>query len=232
MTLIVGSIRAHDVILTADGRSTRMENGVVTAIDDHFQKLFPIPAHPVVIAHMGENDLAGEPLGRFLGRFIEKLNAGNFTIQQIADRLRCYAQPAVRARLKTAGSVNGCNLWVAGFSYLEPEPAIVETFWKYKEGVLYTEERRFGPTSVVPGGDGAKQIEPVNWHAIDGKSIRQVRAYHHTLMREATTANVKPNTVGGDIEEIVITPERWKWVKAPRENKAAPATRSFPDPKM
>jgi hypothetical protein len=48
MTLIIASVRQHDLVLTSDGRSTTMRNGKVAGVDDRYQKLFPIPDHPVV----------------------------------------------------------------------------------------------------------------------------------------------------------------------------------------
>ena len=216
MTLIVASIRPDDVVLTADGRSVTMEKGTVAAVNDHFQKLFPIPDHPVAIAHMGENDLGGEPLGQFLGRFVRRLNTGNYTILEISDQLRAYAHAAIRARLRSLGNpAFGCNLWVVGFSCHETGPSLVEVFWRLKDEVLTTEERRFVPTSVVPGGAGVGQIHKVDWRAVEGKSIKEVRAYHKNLMDEAVQAPLKPNSVGGRVHELVITREAWRWTQPP-----------------
>jgi len=216
MTLILASVRPHDVLLTADGRSTTIINGAVAGIDDHCQKLFPIPGHPVVIAHMGENQLGGGPVQKFLGQFIASLNVGNFTISGIDDELRQYAHAAIRARFKALGSPRwGVNLWVAGFSFHEEAPSLIEVFWKQTQDVLTTEERHFAPTFVVPGGDGKNQIRHVDWHNIAGKSLDDVRGYHRILMEQAINANVNPNTVGGMIHELVITPAEWQWIQRP-----------------
>jgi hypothetical protein len=51
MTLILASIRPHDLVLTADGRSSTMSNGKVNQIDDHYQKLLPIPDHSMAYHH-------------------------------------------------------------------------------------------------------------------------------------------------------------------------------------
>ncbi len=195
-----------------------MDKGVATAVNDHFQKLYPIPDHPVVIAHMGENDLDGQPLGEFLGRFMRQLNTGNYTILEISDQLSAYAHAPVRARFRSLGNpAYGCNFWVAGFSCREKAPSMVEVFWQLKDEVLTTEERRFTPISVVPGGAGAAQVHKVDWHAVEGKSIKEVRAYHKALMDEAMQAAVKPNSVGGHVHELVITPEKWRWTQPPEE---------------
>lgn len=216
MTLILASIRPHDVILTADGRSTTIDEGKVERIDDHFQKLFPIPHHPVVIAHMGENILDGLPLRKFLGRFIKDLNTGNYTILEIADQLRQYAHAPIRSRFEQLGDpAFSVNFWVAGFSYHEPGPRMVEVFWKQDGDVLRTEERHFAPVFVVPGGFGQDQITPVDWHRVDGKSIKQVIAYHRSLMHQAIHAKVENNTVGGRIHELVIKPAKWHWTQRP-----------------
>jgi hypothetical protein len=218
MTLIIASIRPHDLVLTSDGRSTTMANGKVDRIDDHYQKLFPIPDHPVVIAHMGVNDIGGEPVRKFLGKFIAQVNVGNFTISELADELRQHSHAAIRARLKEKDLRNlhwGVNLWVAGFSFHEEAPSMIELFWKYSDDVLRTEERTFSPTYVVPGGDGKDQIAAVDWHNVAGKSVEEVRAYHHTLMKQAIDAKVDPNSVGGRVHELVITPAKWRWTQPP-----------------
>ena len=216
MTLILASIRPHDVVLTADGRSSTIDKGTVVRIDDHFQKLFPIPHHPVVIAHMGQNEFGGESIRLFLKRFIRSLNTGNFTILEIADQLREYAHPAIRSEFeKLDKPAFGVNLWVAGFSYHAEAPRMVEVFWKRTADVLTTEERHFDPITVVPGGSGQNQIAKVDWHRVAGKPRRKVIAYHRSLMRQAIHAKVEHNGVGGRIHELVITPARWHWTKRP-----------------
>lgn len=219
MTLILASIRPNDVVLTADGRSITLDNGRVVGIDDHYQKLFPVPDHPLVIAHMGENLLDGKPVKNFLHPFIRHLNAGNLTILEIADQLREYAHPAIRARFEKLGTpAFGVNLWVVGFTYHEEGPRMVEVFWRRSNGVLTTEERHFEPIAVVPGGSGQHQIDHVDWHRIADKSIKQIRAYHRSLMKEATHAKVENNSVGGRIHELVINPDRCHWTRRPRSH--------------
>lgn len=216
MTLILASIRPSDVVMTSDGRSTLVDKGQVVSTYDRYQKLFPIPHHPVVLAHMGENLLGGVPARKFLRRFMRRLNAGNYTILQIADRLRRYAHPAIRARLEQLGQPPfGVNLWVAGFSSYEPQPRMIEVFWKLENGVLKTEERHFDPTTIVPGGTGQGQITPVDWHRIADKPIDQVIAYHRSLMKEAIDARVDHNSVGGSIHELIIKPDKWNWTIRP-----------------
>ena len=217
MTLMIASVREKDLVLTADGRSTTRKDGVVTGVDDAFQKLFPIPDHPLVVAHMGENRLGDEPLNAFFARFFQKLNAGDLTALQVADELRHYAHPAIRTRLQTLGTqANGCNLWVAGFGFEEKRPTIVELFWQWKNGALHTEERRFGATSVIPGGDGKDQIRPVNWRDVDNKTVDEVSKYHQSLMDEAMAAKLPHNSVGGHVHELVITREQWRWLRPPK----------------
>jgi hypothetical protein len=227
---MIASIRPRDILMTADGRSTLVTRGHVTGFNDHFQKLYPIPDHAVVIGEMGENRLDDEPLKKFLGDFMSQLNTGNLTIQEIADQLRDYAHVPIRRRLNAEGNPpSGVNLWVAGFSMHQKEPSMIELFWKLHDNVLYTEERTFVPTTIVPGGTGVAQIEKVDWHRIKGKTTAEVRAYHAQLMHEAITAPVDPNTVGGDIHELLITPEKWEWTIPPRSGLAAmrPTTKNF-----
>lgn len=228
MTLILASVRPHDLVLTSDGRSTTLRDGRVERINDRYQKLFPVPQHPLVLAHMGENDIGHTPIREFLDKFVRSLNVGNYTIQEIADKLREYAHAPIRARFReTKNPAWGVNLWIAGVGYHEEGPSMIELFWKMTDGVLRTEERRFLPTAVVPGGDGQDQIGHVDWRRIDRKSVDEVSRYHDSLMREAIAAKVEPNSVGGMVHEVVITAEHWRWTRPP-ENPPATAPSSQP----
>lgn len=216
MTLIIASVRPRDVILTSDSRSVLVNKGVVTGIDDRYQKLFPVPEHPIVIAHMGQNLLGGMPIKRLVSDFLAHLNVGDLTILQIADRLRDYAHAVIRTTFnEISRPLFGVNFWVAGFSCHEEKPGLVEVFWKQTGDILTTEERHFTPTCVVPGGSGAGQIDKVDWHQVDGKSVDDVRAYHHALMDQAINAKVEHNEVGGAIHELLITPADWRWTQGP-----------------
>jgi hypothetical protein len=231
MTLMLGSVRPNDVVLTADGRSTTRTKGVVTKIDDCFQKLFPVPDHPVAIGNLGENHLDGKPIGEFLAGFMRQLNAGNLSLEQISDELRCYAHPAVRRRLKSLNIQDlRCGRWVAGFGGRDEHPRLVENFWHWKGDTLSCDERQFLPTSIVAGGDGQKETHPVDLKAELGKSLEEVRAYHQSLMDEALNAKVDFNSVGGHVHELVITRSEWKWTQPPPEKEVErastqPATR-------
>lgn len=228
MTFIVGTVRAEEVVLTADGRSTTTTNGAVTAVDDRYQKLYPVPDHPIVVAHMGENRLGGETVGALLGRFFARLNAGNFTIVQVADELRHFAHPLIRKRLGELSKLkNGCAFWVAGFSSQENGACWVELFWQHKEGSLHTVEKVLRPLSVVAGGDGKGQARAPQLRQVDGKPVETVCAYQRGLVKEAAEAKVTPhNTVGGHVHEVVITREKWRWTLPPATGKAGPATRA------
>ena len=103
MTFIVTSLRPHDIVMSADSRAMVEKDGKFAGVVDTFQKIFPVPDHSVVVAHHGENDLGGKPLSEFIDGFIARLNAGNLTIVEMADELRHYAHPAVRACLKELG---------------------------------------------------------------------------------------------------------------------------------
>src|SRR4051794_32915559 len=117
MTLIIASIRPADVTLTADGRCThRNAQGAVTGYEDDYQKLHPVPDHPIALAHHGENLLDNKPVKELLAAFFKNLNAGNHTVLEIADLLREYAHAAVRARLRALGRGAATGFWVVGFT--------------------------------------------------------------------------------------------------------------------
>ena len=212
MTLIIATIQQAAILITSDGRSTLIRDGVVAGIDDHYQKLMPMPDHSLVFANFGENLLDGKPARIFLADFMRQLNAGNFNIEQVADELRAYAHPAIRQRLRALGHpANICGFWIAGFSLKQAEPRLVEMTWRLKDEVISTEERSYGPIAVLIAGDGQKLVPPPDWHVVEHKTIKEVAAHHHSLMEQALHANVEHNSVGGDIQEVLIRREGWTW---------------------
>ena len=226
MTLIIAALRRHDLILTADGRSTTRTNGKVTGINDSLQKLFPVRDHPVVIGHLGVNNLHdGGPIDHLIANFVAQLNTGNFTILQIGEELRHFAQLTVRDRLdELEKNGQGCAFWVAGFGFREDEPTVIEIFWSFKEGAFVTEEHQFKPISIVLGGDGKRLVKGADWTKVDGKSLEQVHDYHVSLMTQALTTKVQDNPVGGHIHEVVIDQAEWKWTHPPAKPTSAPST--------
>jgi len=216
MTFIVTSLRPHDIVITADSRATLENGGKFAGVLDTFQKIFPVPDHPVVLAHHGENDLGGKPLGEFIDAFIARLNAGNLTILAIADELRHYAHPAVRACLKgLVPEKHGCGFLIAGFGADDRGPSVVELFWKIHDEAVVTDERQSFPIAVIPSGSGASQADPADWHKIADRPVEKVRAYNDHLLDEAISAAVKENSVGGSIHEVVVTREKWEWTRPP-----------------
>jgi hypothetical protein len=218
VTLIITSIRPRDIVMTSDSRATLMMGNILTGDYDKYQKIFPMPDHPIVIGHHGENDLGSMPLSRFIEGFYAKLNAGNLTMLEVGDELRTYAHPAVRKRLRAiSGRLTGCGFLIAGFSPHEKGPSVVEIFWSVHKEALVNEERQWRPIAVIPSGSGQKQITGVEWRAIADKPLEQVEAYNESLIEQAKKSKMEHNPVGGPIQEVAVTREGWKWApgKAP-----------------
>jgi hypothetical protein len=221
MTLLIATIRPQDALVTADGRCTIRSKGVVTRVDDHYQKIHPVPDHPLLIAHHGDNLLGGKAVKDFLAPFFKTLNAGNHTIVELADQLREYAHAPVRARLKAVGKGTASGFWVIGFdddpahAADERRPRGVELFWKWEGDHLTYEEREWRPITIVAGGDGKKQIPSVSFKEIQDVPIEKVRAYHKSLMDAAIATDMKDNPVGGHVHECNITADRCAWTIPP-----------------
>jgi len=220
MTLIITTLRPQEMLITADGRSvttTVTGERVVRTNNDHFQKIFPVPDHPVVIFNHGENHFDGQAIGTFLAEFMKGLNTGNHTIEEISDELRYYAHARVRRRLKgeNAKATRTCGLCVGGFGTGAKESRLVEVFWKLTGATLLTEENQWGPTTIVTSGSGSKQIEKTLIKEVDNTPLEQVQRYHQKLMDEALNAKVDNNTVGGQVHELLITRNEWKWLRKP-----------------
>ena len=222
MTLIIGSVREHDMVLTSDGRSTTRVNGKVTAVHDTLQKLFPVPDHPVVIAHHGENILHDKPVADFIDGFIRHSNVGDMTIPELTDSLREKAYPLVREQLRaTPKNPNGCGFWVGGFATGAESPEMSEIFWRMEEDALVLEERHWYPVTIVLAGDGKLLIPHYSYTEIQDKPLAQVLAYHKWLMDRALHAKVENNSVGGHVHELAVTRAQWHWTQPPAEHAPA-----------
>lgn len=230
MTLIITSLRRADIVITSDSRATLLAaDGKFSGVVDSCQKIFPVPDHPIVISHHGENELGDKPLAQFLDGFAAHLNAGNLTIQEIADQFRTYAHPAVRARLRRLAAENhGVGFLFSGFGADDAGPTVVEVFWKVRDGALVSEERQWFPLSVISSGNGAAQIERADWRNIADTPLEKVRRYNEHLLEEALTAKVEHNTVGGPVQEIMVTREKWEWTIRPVEPAPAGAPATAP----
>ncbi len=215
MTLILTTIRPSEVLITSDGRSVTTQAGKVTAVNDDVQKIFPVPDHPVAIAHHGENILDGKPVGEFIATFISQQNIGNMSILELADELRHAAHSPVRRRLFDVRGESGFGLLVAGFSSHQKGPFVVEVFWKLEKEVLHTQELKWGAGSMIASGSGQKQIPKLDADRAVKGTIADARAYHAELMKAACEADVQNNTVGGHVHELLITPAKCDWTQAP-----------------
>ncbi len=221
MTLILTSVRRAEVLLTADGRSTVWRGGQVVRTIDDLQKIFPVPDHPLAVAHHGENVLDDKPVAHWIIWAVARINAGNLSLEAFADELRALFHAPVRRRLRALrNSRFGFGLVVAGFGAQAPAqppaPGGTELWWQVADGVVKTEERAWGPITITPSGDGVRQIPAVEWKRIATPALDDARAYHAQLMAAALTAGARPNTVGGHVHELVITPEGCRWSTAPK----------------
>jgi hypothetical protein len=217
MTLIITSLRPRDIVITSDSRATLETAGKITGFDDNYQKIFPMPHHPLVISHHGQNTLDHKTLPVFMDGFMSQLNAGDLTILEVADQFRTYAHDAIRRCLQGLGTIKtGCGFLFAGFGADDRGPAVVELFWKRQDNALITEERNWHPTAIVTSGDGKTQIDKVGWHQIADVPVEKVCNLHEQLLDQAIHAKVDPNSVGGPIQEIVVKREKWEWVKPPQ----------------
>ena len=216
MTLVITSIRPREIIITSDSRATLETAGRITGFDDKCQKIFPMPHHPLVVSHHGENNLDRKPLPEFVDGYMSQLDAGDLTILEVADQFRSYAHDAIRKCLeRLENTKTGCGFLFAGFGVDDRGPAVVELFWKTQDNVLITEERHWQPTAIITCGNGKSQIDKVDWHQIVDVPIEKVCKLHEQLVDQASHAKVDSNSVGGPVQEIVVKREKWEWIKSP-----------------
>ncbi|HET6246298.1 MAG TPA: hypothetical protein VFE47_01265 [Tepidisphaeraceae bacterium] len=215
MTLLISSLRRFDVLLTADGRSTLRQGKVVTGFRDKTQKLFPVEGQSIVIGQHGQNAFHGQSISAIIKQFASELIPG-LGIVEISKQLGDALRDEVRETLANLPSDTAAGVWVVGFGRGEDEPIHAEVFWKWEEDQFVTRESCWKATDVVMAGDGKKGLH-VDLRDIEDASVATVESVHAVLMYKALNANVHPNTVGGHVHEVLVTPWGWKWTKPPAD---------------
>jgi hypothetical protein len=215
MTLLISSIRRPDLLLTADGRSTLKRGSVVTGFRDKTQKLFPVANQPIVIGQHGQNAFHGQSIASIIRQFASELPPGR-SIQTISDRLADALRVEVRDTLANLPQPNAAGVWIAGFGSGEDEPEHAEVFWKWEDSEFVTREQRWRANEILLAGDGKKDLHP-SLRDIEEASVATVRSLHASLMNKALNADVHPNSVGGHIHEVLVTPWGWEWTIPPAD---------------
>ena len=127
MMLLIGTVarsRKPHVVLTADGRSTGFDGVTRKILSNTQQKIFPVPGLPVVIAHHGENQIAGIPVEEFISGLLKEYDGlRSSTIDGIADYLRGRANQPVEDTLRRISTSKQIGFWIAGFGYGRSEPS-------------------------------------------------------------------------------------------------------------
>jgi hypothetical protein len=215
MTLLACSLRQMDALVTADGRSIESRGKIVTRIRDDFQKLFPVPSQPVVIAEHGQNSFDGHTVSDWIRQFCDRLTPG-LSIPQIGDHLREFLHPIVRHTLQDDNNAAGC--WIVGFGRGEDVPEHVEIFWKWEGPEFVVRENHWRPTDILLGGSGSIGLR-ADIRRIESASVETVRAMHADLFTRSMNIPRNPQVVGGQIHELLITPHGWEWTLPPPEKQ-------------
>jgi hypothetical protein len=200
-------------LLTADGRSTLRQGTVVTGFRDKTQKLFPVEGQPVVIAQHGQNVFYGHPFSQIIRQFSADLLPG-LSIRDISNRLGNAMHEEVRDTLLRLPPENAAGVWVVGFGRGEDEPEHAEVFWKWEGDQFVIRESCWRAADIILAGDGKKDLHP-RLRDIEEASVETVESVNGKLMDAALNAKVEPNSVGGHVHEVLVTPWGWKWTKPP-----------------
>ncbi len=192
---------------------------------DTFQKIFPLPKKPLVIAHHGENIFLDEtgkeiPLQAFLVAFFRD-NADVFeqvSIESITGKIAEKIEPIVRHTLRNRGE-ELIGFWVAGFARGRVKPEIYEIVW-FKNGNVDLHPCH----NLVVGGEGQEHLPPSVRDYLDGSynvniipkaSVEKVRRYHDKLFPIALRKEQEPRRFSQEIDQLAIMRDCWRWIIKP-----------------
>lgn len=220
MTLLIGTISERYIVLTADGLSSVNPTTGAGIGSDAFQKIFPIPDIPIVLAHHGLNILSGMPIWDFIENYVRQSGAwlGTATIKEIADDVRSYTAKAAEFVLSHPSNKGVIGFWIAGYSPREGRFELYEVCWPDNSTPVRHE-------LMVLGGDGKQFIElyldksldqfhPNSlWHSPIDRTLR----YHHALYKKAEEMQdaSRQHIFGGQQHQLVLEKSRWRWTKRP-----------------
>ncbi len=197
MTLIVGMKAINAVILGADSRGTIGDPRGLTAINDSYQKLFPLGSCGIGIAGASE-------MGSVLLDELQKRNVGD-NASNIDDAITQVRQHSAQCFTEWFGSIQpsqrpGVLLTLAGYRFhngQEPVPMIY----------LLNSQANFAPQLMlhIPCLSGIPQYAVYLVHRYYDPSITREHAKALTEYLIAETASQDPK-VGGAIHIAEITP--------------------------
>ncbi len=221
MTLLIGTISKRHIVITADGLSLVNPTTCAGVGSETVQKIFPVPNIPVAFVHHGLNILDGNPVGQFIGAYIETHGTviSSASIKEIAEDLRSYSERPAQITLADPTNSGVVGFWVAGFSPGKRRPELYEVCWPDYSDPLEKE-------TMVLGG-GAQQfiksylklpLGRFSPNSIGQSSVGFVRDYHEALYNKAKDKQDKTgqNIFGGHQHQLVLEESGWRWTKPPK----------------
>lgn len=234
MSLIITLYVREGIVMAADSRlslNSKLGAGDGTALSlsvgqtDSTHKLFQLAGTRVGISTVGDADVAGTPIGGYMQGFEETLGIDQDpTVEEVANKLLQY--------FRDLPGPPKVIFHVAGYCRLQEQ--LSQQVWEVKvaEG---TAKQVNVPTQQGAAWNGepdviARLLTPM-WQKTDGDQYRQLPQFeipwgYFTLQDAVDFAiyairttidsmrfQVRPKTVGGPIDVLVIEPSKAYWVQ-------------------
>lgn len=225
MTLIISAKAKSHVVITADGRCSKITDGIYKKTSDNLQKIFPLSNRGFAIAHHGENIINGRKIGDIIERFYgERLSFA--CIKQITHAFVEKYDSDIRETLIAVSDRKACGFLFVGFGKEMNRPQIWEAFWeKQKDNTIVCTIKEHG--DLVLSGDAKEYIikyidEPVDSY-FNWKNINFFNDYKFTIefcnklyqIAEDTQTTAIENIFGGHKHQLLIKKTNCEWLVPP-----------------
>jgi hypothetical protein len=223
MTLLVGTRSPAQVVISADGMSflTQGAERHLSRID--LQKIFPVQATTIAVAHHGENVIGGVPVEMFLPSFLS--GETPVSVLHLVDRIARDLDEPIRNTLAVIPDAKKCAFWVCGFSHGTKAPRIIEVEWKKTSESIDLQRVEGGDLFMSGNGhDFVAQFtrDPndgqFSWQKLWSANEKYHLRFHEKIWRiaEARQESVGRQAFGGHRHTVVLTPRQWRWASPPR----------------
>ena len=235
MSLAITLWVREGIVMAADSRLTlnqkRPSTGDNSVLNlsvgqtDSMNKLFQPRGTQVGISTVGDADVAGTPIGGYMQDFENSLNeAQDLSVEQLASRLLEHFR-----KLPGPPSV---IFHVAGYCHVQEqllqqvwqvsvaENGITQVNVKYPQGAAWngesdTMKRLLNPVWVKPSDDQYAQLPQfdIPWGYFTLQDAVDFAIYAIRTTIDSMRFQVRPKTVGGPIDVLVIEPSKAYWVQ-------------------
>jgi len=228
MTLIITAKAQSHVVVTADGRCSKISAGVYEKTSNTLQKIFPLPNRGFAIAHHGENIIKECKISDIIEQFFSE-SLKITSIRQVAQDFADKYDADIRDTLTMIKDSKACGFLFIGFGTVMRKSKIYEAFWKKQSvsDIKFTIDKIKDSHDIVISGDAKKYIKKylddpkekaLRQEKIDKGNFQDAQAYCDRLYQFAEKAQTEANEdiFDGHKHQLLITNNSCKWLIPPK----------------